>query len=404
MLGTYDWALVASAMLVAVLASYVAIEFAGRLREASNWSTWLAAGAISMGSGVWSMHFVGMSAFQLPVAITYSLPLTAATWVSAVAVSALALYLAGRARLTTSNVTLGALAMGVGICVMHYGGMWAMRMEPGIAYDPLWLAISITIAVAASAAALLIVSRLTSVRSWLDIGLRGGAALLMGAAISGMHYSGMQAAQFTADAMCFSGNTLSGAWMTGPVLAAALIGLPIALWFAISDARQVVEAQRARREQDARVQQMAFVDRESGLPNRHRLVRLITDSLAQGQEPLSVVCLRVGSESRSPNGADIAIVAKALREQCDETHVVARTANDQFKIMALGVERPRAWVDDLVLQLGPVLESTNLHIDSGIAVAPQDGSTAQLLMMRAAARTSHVSAMDARDASVVRAI
>jgi NO-binding membrane sensor protein with MHYT domain len=173
MQGSHDWSLVMSSMVVAVLASFVAIEFAGRMREQSTrWVAWLAAGAVSMGSGVWSMHFVGMSDFQLPIAITYDLALTFLTWLAAVAVSGLALFLVARARLTAVNVLLGAIAMGAGICAMRHGGMWAMRMTPGIGYDPVWPGLSITVAVGASAAALLIVSRMRSVRSWRDIGLR----------------------------------------------------------------------------------------------------------------------------------------------------------------------------------------------------------------------------------------
>ena len=395
MQGSYDLLLVASSMVVAVLASYVAIEFAGRLRESERWMAWLTAGAISMGSGVWSMHFVGMSAFQLPIVISYDLPMTFGTWVAAVAVSALALFLVGRARLTTRNVTFGAFAMGFGICVMHYGGMWAMRMSPGISYDPTWFGISVAIAVGASAAALLIVSQLRTVRSWRDIGLRGGAALLMGAAISGMHYSGMQAAQFSADAFCYTGNALSGAWMTAPVLIAALIGLPIALAFAIADAREVVKARRAEREQAQRVEEMAFVDRETSLPNRHRLTRQLTDSLLQGRSQVSLVCLRLRSAAGQTRSSDTVLVARALRAHCEEPHLLARTASDQFSILLTGVERPVAWTTALRAKVRSELLSTGLALDAGVAVAPKDGDTAQMLMMRAASR----SAQDAQAAN-----
>ena len=156
MQGTYDPILVALSILIAALAGYVAIEFAGRLfSRRDQWMKWLAGGSLAMGSGIWAMHFVGMSAFSLPIAVSYDLGITVLSWLAAVAVSALALAIVSRGTLTAAKVVVGALAMGAGICVMHYSGMGAMRMDPGIGYDPLWFAVSVLIAVGASAAALL---------------------------------------------------------------------------------------------------------------------------------------------------------------------------------------------------------------------------------------------------------
>jgi len=203
MQGIYDPTLVALSIGIAALAAYVAIEFAGRIFERKEqWLRWLVSGAVAMGSGIWAMHFVGMAAFTLPIPVSYDLGITVFSWLAAVAVSALALFLISRRALSVGTVTLGALAMGAGICVMHYAGMGAMRMDPGLGYDPLWFAISVLIAVGASAAALVIVAALRTVRTWRDVGLRTGAAAIMGLAVAGMHYSGMAAVQFDPNAFC----------------------------------------------------------------------------------------------------------------------------------------------------------------------------------------------------------
>jgi NO-binding membrane sensor protein with MHYT domain len=109
-----------------------------------------------MGTGIWCMHFVGMLAFSLPIPLGYTVVLTVASWVAGVAVSAIALFVASQGELTWRRLTGGAIAMGLGICAMHYIGMAALDMSPGIVWNPLLVAASALIAVAASAAALLI--------------------------------------------------------------------------------------------------------------------------------------------------------------------------------------------------------------------------------------------------------
>ena len=156
--GTYDIALVVASYCVAVFASYVALDLGRRIAffDGSRERFWLAAGALTMGTGVWAMHFVGMQAFELPIRLSYSLGLTALSWGAAVAVSLLALYIISRSQLRIRGIAAGAVVMGLGICIMHYSGMLAMRMSPGIQYDPLLVGVSALIAVLASAAALFI--------------------------------------------------------------------------------------------------------------------------------------------------------------------------------------------------------------------------------------------------------
>ncbi|MGB6189599.1 MAG: MHYT domain-containing protein [Aeromonas molluscorum] len=171
----YSQDLVFFSILVAVLASYTALNMTSRVSQSQGRAAalWLTGGAFAMGFGIWSMHFIGMLAFKLPIALGYDLTLTGLSFIAAVGSSAFALWLVSRATLPLSHIAGGALLMGVGIAAMHYIGMAAMMITPGIHYLPGLFALSILIAVLASGAALWIAFRLrdapsapSSARHW----------------------------------------------------------------------------------------------------------------------------------------------------------------------------------------------------------------------------------------------
>jgi NO-binding membrane sensor protein with MHYT domain len=204
--GHYDSSLVALSILVAIIASYTALDLAGCVGASTSsprksW-TWLIAGAVSMGIGIWSMHFIGMLAFHLPVPVAYDLPISLLSMVIAIIVSAVALLLLRRPALKTNDLIIGAILMGIGISAMHCTGMFAMQMSPAIRYDPLVFAASVLIAIGASLAALWIAFQLRTKRSKLAILAKLGSASVMGLAITGMHYTGMAAAHFAAGSIC----------------------------------------------------------------------------------------------------------------------------------------------------------------------------------------------------------
>jgi len=203
--GHYETPLVLISILVAIAASYAALSLAGRVSESRGRAVaaWIVGGAIAMGSGIWAMHFVGMLAFRLPIPIAFDLPLTLASLLLPIAASCLALWQVSRAELGPVRLAVSAVVMGIGINAMHYTGMAAMRMEPGIVYDPWLFALSVAIAIGASSLALWIAFRLrhNTPRVWLP---RVGAAVVMGGAIVGMHYTGMAAASFPLDSVCMA--------------------------------------------------------------------------------------------------------------------------------------------------------------------------------------------------------
>jgi PAS domain S-box-containing protein len=213
--ATYNPSLVALSIVVAVLVSYTSLSLAARIAAAkgSHALTWLIGGAVAMGVGIWSMHFIGMMACSLPIALRYNVARTLVSLAIAILTSGCALWIAGGARLGGLRLACGALAMGTGICAMHYSGMSAIQIRPIITYDPLLVAASGLIAVAASFAALWLAFTLRSGRSWQMALGRLAAAPIMGAAISGMHYTGMAASRFSRGAYCVGGIPIDAGWL-----------------------------------------------------------------------------------------------------------------------------------------------------------------------------------------------
>jgi NO-binding membrane sensor protein with MHYT domain len=192
--GTYDPYLVALSILVASFASYTALDLGGRVGAARGLARriWLVAAAITMGAGIWSMHFIGMLAFIMPMPMSYDIKLTSLSLVLAIFVTSGGFYVISRRSASALSLVLSGIFIGLGIVAMHYTGMAAMRGHAEISYDRLFVALSVVIAIGAATAALWLAFRTR------NHGQKLVAALVMGLAISGMHYTGMRAAIFTA--------------------------------------------------------------------------------------------------------------------------------------------------------------------------------------------------------------
>jgi NO-binding membrane sensor protein with MHYT domain len=186
-------------LIVAILASYMALDLSGRVyaNVGRVRALWIVGGAFAMGAGIWSMHFVGMLAFRLPVPVSYGPALVAVSVVVAMLASGLALWVVSRPGLRLVAHVTAAMAMGIAIAGMHYIGMAAMRVVAHLHYDPLRWWLSIAIAIAASFVALDLARRFSGSETGRARLMRGLAAGVMGVAIAGMHFTGMSAAQFT---------------------------------------------------------------------------------------------------------------------------------------------------------------------------------------------------------------
>ncbi|MEM6448979.1 MAG: MHYT domain-containing protein [Cyanobacteria bacterium P01_D01_bin.105] len=194
----YDVPLVILSLLIAVLAAYTALDLAGRVSASQGRSRviWLLCGAIAMGTGIWSMHFIGMLAFRLAVPVHYSFGKVVLSILPAVVASGLALYIVSRPKLGWLKLAGGSFLMGNGIAAMHYTGMTAMETEAVMHYDVAIAMLSVVIAIAVSFAALMIIFKLREESAPNQAGKKILASLVMGAAIPLMHYTGMAAVCF----------------------------------------------------------------------------------------------------------------------------------------------------------------------------------------------------------------
>ncbi|MFT4114518.1 response regulator [Silvibacterium sp.] len=195
--GSYNYGLVAASIAIALLAAYAALDLAGRITESTGFArtAWLCGGAFALGFGIWSMHYVGMEAYQLPFPVLYDWPTVLLSILAAVAASAVALFVVSRRRMTLLSATVGSLFMGGGIASMHYIGMDAMRMPAMHHYNPRILALSIVLAVVISFAALFMTFSNRDEKMSFSV-KKLSCTVVMGLAIPVTHYVGMAAVTF----------------------------------------------------------------------------------------------------------------------------------------------------------------------------------------------------------------
>jgi diguanylate cyclase (GGDEF)-like protein len=284
--SSYNFLLVAASLVVASLASYTALDMAGRITtaqgRAARW--WLAGGACAMGVGIWSMHFIGMLAFSLPIPLGYDPSITMLSLLIAIASSVFALWLVCQENLPWSRLTFGAILMGLGIASMHYTGMAAMRMIPLIQYIPSLFILSIAIAIVASGAALWIAFHLRRARTRVHR-YRAAAGVVMGIAIVGMHYTGMAAAQFSIGSICGAarGGVNTG-WLALLVIIVTMAILAIVLIISVLDMR--LESRTAKlavslAEANEELTYLALHDSLTKLPNRALLEERLRQAIGR---------------------------------------------------------------------------------------------------------------------------
>jgi NO-binding membrane sensor protein with MHYT domain/signal transduction histidine kinase len=202
LIGSYNYALVALSVLIAMFASYAALDLAGRVTAAGGWTraVWLLGGAGAMGTGIWSMHYIGMLAFILPIPVAYHWPTVLLSLFAAILASVIALHVVSRQKMGTSRAIAGSVMMGAGIASMHYIGMAAMRLPAICQFSSFLVALSVVFAVLISLAALWITFHFREGKTGIGWKKLAGA-VVMGAAIPVMHYTGMAAASFTLSGM-----------------------------------------------------------------------------------------------------------------------------------------------------------------------------------------------------------
>jgi len=259
--SSYNMYIVSLSVIIAILASYSALTIASKISQSIGRTRifWLVAGSIVMGSGVWSMHFVGMIAYKMYM--QYQLEPTLISLGASILSAFIAFWITAPKQVKPYKIAIGGFVMGSGIAAMHYIGMSAMVMDAEVHYDFLWVTASLIIALFASYAALYLFLRFRNRSSHSSI--KWFAAVAMGAAICGMHYTGMKAAIFTMthghmDKHAINQTEIDPILLYG--VTAIVVILLLTSWGAMYFERHVLE-------------KLAFADTISGLPNRNDMNR-----------------------------------------------------------------------------------------------------------------------------------
>jgi diguanylate cyclase (GGDEF)-like protein len=410
LIGQYTYSLVVVSILVAILASYTALDLTGRIAAAKGKAAvlWMCGGAFSMGIGIWSMHFIGMLAFKLPIELGFDVSLTLLSLTIAILSSGFALWLASHSQFPIAHLISGALVMATGISAMHYTGMMALRMQPDIDYDPMLFGASLLIAITASAAALWIAFCLRQQTRYVSL-MRAGAAIVMGIAISGMHYTGMGAANFAEGSFC--GAAVLGLRADGLdqlVLITTLAILCITLLTSVLDSR--MEARTAvlshsLSEANRELTQLALHDTLTGQPNRILLAERIEQAIhkVDSQGGLFALMFMDLDGFKPVNDAFghhvgdqlLREVAVRMRESAQKNDTLARIGGDEFVLLvelqdvddAATVAARQVSLVSRPFSLGD--HDLQISVSIGISVYPGNGRTQQELLMNADAAMYH---------------
>lgn len=411
LVSQYDQILVVVSFIVAILASYTALNMAGRVSTSSGSSSWvwLTGGGVAMGIGIWAMHFIGMLAMDISMHLTYDPLLTAISMIIAIGASFFALWLVSNSELTLLRLLPGSFVMGMGIVAMHYTGMAALKVEPAIVWDMLWVAVSIIIALTASFAALWLTFHLRHEAAQVAL-MRFGAAILMGLAIAGMHYSGMMAAQFPNQEMDHHG--VNGNWLAVLVSVVAFSILGITLLVSMLDARlQARTSQLASSlaEANRELAQLALHDTLTRLPNRVLLEDRLDQAINKARHEGSFFALmfmdldgfKTVNDAYGHDVGDklLISVAERLKQQLKGQYTLARMGGDEFVLLtevsapdeAAALAGSLVRVIDIPFNIDPYDMMVTLSV--GIALYPHDGKNERELMFNADAAMYHTKHM-----------
>ena len=394
--GTYDGSLVVASLLMAALASYTALDMAGRVTaaqgQAARW--WLAGGSVAMGVGIWSTHFLGMLAFRLPIPMGYDPAITVFSLLIAIASSTFALRVVCQTALSWLRLSFGALLLGAGVCAMHYSGMAAMRMTPEIQYVPSLFILSMVIAVAASAAGLWIAFHLRQRSSRFGLH-KAAAAVVLGGAIAGMHYTGMAAARFPANSTCkMAASGITTGWTALLIMVFGLSILSIALITSALDSRlesrtAVLATSLARANRE--LQFLALHDSLTKLPNRAMLIDRLGQQIQEARRDksrFSVLFLDL-DDFKEVNDAfghrtgDLLLVevAARIRSYIRSHDTLAHMGGDEFVLLADAAEPADAatLADKVVgaLRNPFVIDGNELRVTCSVGIAVYGGEESE---------------------------
>nr|WP_298167998.1 bifunctional diguanylate cyclase/phosphodiesterase [uncultured Pseudomonas sp.] len=404
---SHDPLLVVLAYLIASAAGFTALNMAERVSVSRGLGRelWRWLGAWSLGGGIWSMHFVAMLAFNVPLALTYDLPITLLSLLIAIIVSYVVMLVIGRPELRPWQTLTAAIVAGCGIAAMHYTGMAAIRSAASQHYDPRLFGLSILIAILASLAALLLAGyfrgQIGTRANW----LRLLASLVMGAAIVSMHFTGMAALTLSvpADLPLQPPASPQGQLALGSAI--AVISLLIILLGVVAGwVDQRLRQERLQlRHLTEQLDTVTHYDALTGLLNGQAFTHLLTSTL--GCAPPHGASLlfidldnfkRVNDSLGHGHGDELLRqVAQRIRSALGREDLLARFSGDEFCALALnapmqsGVEL----AERILTQIRQPyrLESGQLSLSASIGISryPQNAGDASQLLKQAGIALGH---------------
>lgn len=411
---THNPLLVLVAYLVACAASFATLDMAERVAHADDPSSqrlWRWIGATCLAGGIWAMHFIGMLAFQAPIEIQYDLPITLFSLLIALLASWLAMYTLSHAQPSLVLYLKTALLIGLGIAGMHYVGMAAMQSRANAYYEPSLFALSIAIAIGASFAALWVAGYLREGSGMAHQLLKYSAALILGAGIFSMHFTGMAALQLVLP----EGNLPATPVDTSQLQLGLTVALIILLILSSAISAALFDKKLQNKENDLRrvnallsqldqarmaLQQVANYDALTNLINRRGFNQIFAEKLSQKTTEggmLAVMFLDIDhfkriNDSLGHDAGDalLKVIANHIKGSVrSHEDVVARFGGDEFCILISLRDRDEArnMAQRIMAKMKEPIELAGRRMvmttSIGISLFPEDGSTCEELLKHA---------------------
>lgn len=405
---SWDPVLIAVSYLVAFIASFVALDSAGKIPLSSRKAAlfWRIAGGITLGIGIWSMHFIGMLSMQMPMMMSYDLWLTLASLGVAIVASTIAINIAVTGKhLSPFRLFFATVILSAGVVAMHYIGMAALMLEGSILWDRRIVGVSVMIAVVASGVALWLAFRLRDKHKGVFV-TRILAALVMGAAICAMHYTGMSAAHFHEMAHTLPGGVSElglSIWVSVTTL--ALLGMMLIISLIDSHWRTSRLTDNLRQLNRQLELQVRF-DALTGLANRQQMDIRMQDCLHSAllsNKQFAVIFLNVDRFRRVNDtwghsvGDELLItIAQRITSLLTREMTLARLGGDAFILLVPECDEEKlttlltTLLADMRRPLSLCGHTLSTTLSAGVSLYPQDGETLHELKFKADAALHRV--------------
>jgi diguanylate cyclase (GGDEF)-like protein len=406
----YDPLTTLLAVVLAIYTSFVALDMGKRVRSADAVMAraWLVGGSLIMGLGIWSMHFEGMLAHVRSFAVGFDPRLSLLSLVLGLATGFWILWASSQNALLKHAWTIAAPIMALGLLSMHFTGIAALKVSPGVILNVPFLLLSIGLAYATGVLTFRVTPWFKGNRRALYGRRQFGAAVLLGACLSGMHFTGMAAVSYPDGAVCLSADGLGGATLTALIGLASVMVLTSTLITSRVDARHQqrsahlsVSLERA----DAQLQKVAKVDGLTGLANRLVLEDHLASAVRKAEEKHKRLALlyidldgfKPLNDSFGHHFGDnlLCAVGRRLQDVGRKGDTVARIGGDEFVVLITGNPDPSSAalvaerIKEAVHQPFDI-DGKDVHLSCsvGVVLYPDHGPKGKLIARADAAMTA----------------